>query len=581
MSKLNVDQKTIMLLFSDKKSDFLIPDYQRPYAWEESQCQTLWDDIFTFAFPDNNYEKFEKNEEYFLGSIVTFENENNKKEVIDGQQRLTTLMLLLRAFYAKFNNMQDDNSKSTRDRIAQCLWKTDEFGKADLNVLKIDSEVATDNDKDEFLDILKTGIVSKEQKSNYAKNYIFFQQKIDDFLREFPSYFAYLPARILGNCILLPIEAESQDTALRIFSTLNNRGLPLSDADIFKAQFYKHYSTKNQKDDFIEKWKELEEISGKIFRPLNGIPMDELFTRYMYFIRSKQGIKSSTTEALRKFYEKGKYAILKQDETLPNLKILVDFWNDIYNQNSDRFSPNILRKFFVLNYAPNGMWTYFLSVYFLHNKNSSDQLDDNKLDEFLNKIIAFVWGFSFINPGVNALRTPVYAEMINVVTNKDVNFDEHKFEENTLRIAINNFEFKNGRPITRSMLTWWAFNNDKQSTPTLNTNFDIEHIFARKRQENDKTLTNTKNLEALGNKVLLEDKINIRAADYRFIDKIKYYEGFTNDKGQLKTGTIIAELLNLSSNNTDFTEQDITSRTEEITNQFINYLEQNQLIRKN
>lgn len=581
MSKLNVDQKTIMLLFSDKKSDFLIPDYQRPYAWEESQCQTLWDDIFTFAFPDNNYEKFEKNEEYFLGSIVTFENENNKKEVIDGQQRLTTLMLLLRAFYAKFGNMQDDNSKSTRDRIAQCLWKTDEFGKADLNVLKIDSEVATDNDKDEFLDILKTGVVSKDQKSNYAKNYIFFQQKIDDFLREFPSYFAYLPARILGNCILLPIEAESQDTALRIFSTLNNRGLPLSDADIFKAQFYKHYSTKNQKDDFIEKWKELEEISGKIFRPLNGIPMDELFTRYMYFIRSKQGIKSSTTEALRKFYEKGKYAILKQDETLPNLKILVDFWNDLYTQNSERFPANVLRKLFILNYAPNGMWTYFLSVYFLHNKNASDQLEENKLDDFLNKIIAFVWGFSFINPGVNALRTPVYAEMINVVTNKDVNFDEHKFEENTLRSAINNFEFKNGRPITRSMLTWWAFNNDNQFIPTLNTNFDIEHIFARKRQENDKTLTNTKNIEALGNKVLLEDKINIRAADYRFSDKVKYYEGFTNDKGQHKAGTIISELVYLATNNTDFTEQDITKRTEEITNQFINYLKQNHLIKQN
>ena len=346
MSKLNVDQKTIMLLFSDKKSDFLIPDYQRPYAWDESQCQTLWDDIFTFAFPDNNYQKFEKNEEYFLGSIVTFENENNKKEVIDGQQRLTTLMLLLRAFYAKFNNMQDDNSKSTRDRIAQCLWKTDEFGKADLNVLKIDSEVATDNDKDEFLDILKTGIVSKEQKSNYAKNYTFFQQKIDIFLSEYPSYFAYLPARILGNCILLPIEAESQDTALRIFTTLNNRGLPLSDADIFKAQFYKLCNTKSEKEDFIEKWKELEEKSGKIFKPLNGIPMDELFTRYMYFIRSKQGIKSSTTEALRKFYEKDKYSILKQDETLPNLKILVDFWNDVYTQNAERFSSKILRKLF-------------------------------------------------------------------------------------------------------------------------------------------------------------------------------------------------------------------------------------------
>jgi len=581
MSKLNVDQKTIMLLFSDKKSDFLIPDYQRPYAWEEGQCQTLWDDIFSFAFPDNNYEKFDKDEEYFLGSIVTFENENSKKEVIDGQQRLTTLMLLLRAFYAKFGNMQDENSKSTRERIAQCLWKTNEFGQADLNVLKIDSEVATDNDKEEFLEILRTGVVTKEQKSNYAKNFTFFQQKIDEFLSEFPSYFAYLPARILGNCILLPIEAESQDTALRIFSTLNDRGLPLSDADIFKAQFYKHYGAKNQKDIFIDKWKELEEISSRIFKPLNGTPMDELFTRYMYFVRAKLGIKSSTTEALRKFYEKDKYAILKKDETLPNLKILVDFWNDVYSQNTERFSQNILRQFFILNYAPNGMWTYFLSVYFLHNRNEKGLLEENKLEIFLNKIISFVWAYAFTNPGVNALRTPVYAEMINVVTNKDVNFEEHKFEENSLRTAINNFEFKNGRPITRSMLTWWAFNNNNQSIPSLNTNFDIEHIFARKRQENDKTLTNIKNLEALGNKTLLEDKINIRASDYRFIDKVKYYQGFTNDKGQFKEGTIISELKEISTKNSDFTEQDITNRTDEITNQFINYLTDNKLLKQN
>ena len=580
MSKLNVDQKTILSLFSDKKSDFLIPDYQRPYAWEEIQCQTLWDDIFSFAFPENNSDEFDKNEEYFLGSIVTFGNENNKKEVIDGQQRLTTLMLLLRAFYAKFGNMQDENSKRTSEKIAQCLWKTNEFGKADLNILKIDSEVATDNDKDEFLEILKTGIVTKEQKSKYARNYIFFQQKIDTFLSEYPSYFPYLPARILGNCILLPIEAESQDTALRIFSTLNNRGLPLSDADIFKAQFYKHYSNKKQKDDFIEKWKELEEITGKIFRPLNGIPMDELFTRYMYFIRSKQGIKSSTTEALRKFYEKGDYAILRQDETLPNLKILVDFWNDIYTQNADRFTTNILRKLYILHHAPNGMWTYFLSVYFLHNRDKNNQLEEKLLDEFLTKIIAFVWGFSFINPGVNALRTPVYAEMINVVTNQEVNFDEHKFNENTLRNAINNFEFKNGRPITRSMLTWWAFINDNQVIPALNTNFDIEHIFARKRQENDKVLTNTRNLESLGNKSLLEDKINIRASDYRFSDKIKYYKGFTNDKGQHKEGSIIGELINLANTKTDFVEQDILKRTEEISNQFLIFLKSNNLLKQ-
>lgn len=104
MSKLNIDQSSIKKLFEDKKSDFLIPDYQRPYAWTDVECQTLWDDIFEFAFPNENYDNFNSEEEYYLGPIVTFKNDDNKKEIIDGQQRLTTLMLLLRAFYSKFGN---------------------------------------------------------------------------------------------------------------------------------------------------------------------------------------------------------------------------------------------------------------------------------------------------------------------------------------------------------------------------------------------------------------------------------------------------------------------------------------------
>ena len=63
-------------------------------------------------------------------------------------------MLLLRAFYSKFGHMQDKASVSTRQNIEKCLWKTDEFGEPYMSQLKIDSEVATDNDKDEFLDLI-------------------------------------------------------------------------------------------------------------------------------------------------------------------------------------------------------------------------------------------------------------------------------------------------------------------------------------------------------------------------------------------------------------------------------------------
>lgn len=579
MSKLNVDQKTVKELFENKKSDFLIPDYQRPYAWQESECQTLWDDIFSFAFPGNDYSKFDSdNDEYFLGPIVTFKNEKGKMEIIDGQQRLTTLMLLLRAFYAKFGNMQDENSRTTRENIEKCIWKTDEFGNPNMNALKIDSEVATDNDKEEFLNILKHGTEIKEQKSNYAVNYKFFQTKIDDFLSTFPGYFSYLPTRILNNCILLPIEADNQDTALRIFSTLNDRGKPLSDADIFKAQFYKFYSAKGEKQDFIIKWKKLEELSEKIFHPISGTPMDELFTRYMYYERAKMGIKASTTEALRKFYERDSYSLLKKDGVFENLITLAHFWNDVSNESVERFSDKVLRRLFVLNYAPNGMWTYFVSVYFMQKKDDQDMLNDNQFYEFLNKITAFIWTYAVVRPGVNTLRTPVYAEMVNIVNNIQVKFEDYKFNVEDVSSIFDNFEFYNGRPITKSMLAWWAFTDDKQDLLSIESVLEIEHIYARNRQDKEHSLTNAKSLEMLGNKALLEKRINIRASDYRFVDKIKYYKGYVNSRNQKKDGTKINELVEIADTKNDYTESDILARNESIMNGFLEYLKQNGLM---
>jgi len=576
MSKLNVDQKTIFELFSDKKADFLIPDYQRPYAWGEDQCQTLWDDIFQFSFPDNNYEAFDENEEYFLGSIVTFKNEKGKSEVIDGQQRLTTLMLILRAFYDKFANMQDKNSKLTRDRIEKCIWKTDTFGTADKNILKIDSEVATDNDKGEFLELLRTGLVKQGSKSQYVLNYQFIQKRIDDFLQNFPSFFPYLPARLLSNCILLPIEAESQDTALRIFSTLNDRGLPLSDADIFKAQFYKYYASLDKKDDFIGEWKELEEITGSIFNPITGTPMDELFTRYMYFLRAKEGNKSTTTEALRKFYERKKYQYLKQAHTIPELKALALFWKTVSEQDKSRFSDSVLKKLFVLNYAPNGMWQHITSVYFLQNKDEDGLLEDKKFGTFLDRITAFIFTYAITNPGLNSLRTPVYDEMINIINGNDATFSKYKFNQSQARSFFENYVFTNQRGITRSMITWYAYTFPHQQLLDLNEIYHLEHIYPKKRQEMENGLKSDDSLDSLGNKILLEASINIRASDYRFEDKKKIYSG-DQRRGKYKDSSKIAEIEELI-NYTEFEESQLIDRNTLILDKFFDFLQNEDLL---
>lgn len=581
MSKLNVDQKSIYALLSDRKADYIIPDYQRPYAWDEDSCQTLWDDIFSFTIPDNDATKFDSNDEYFLGSIVTFENDKKQQEVIDGQQRLTTFMLLLRAFYDRFTKMQDQGSKDFSERIASCIWKTDEMGKPDKDHLKIDSVVATDKDKEEFLSILRTGIVTDNQTSRYANNFRFFLKKVDEFINSFPTFAKNLPARILNNCILMPIEAESQDTALRIFSTLNDRGLPLSDSDIFKAQFYQYYKQKSEDDrnEFIKDWKKLEETCEKIFHPITGTPMDDLFTRYMYFIRAKRdNNKSSTTESLRRFYERDKYSVLKQDDTFENLKDLAQFWEDITDQNRGRFSEEVLKKLFILNYAPNSMWNYFISVYYLANRTEDGKLDDEDFKMFLDRTIAFIWGYAIIHPGVNALRTPIFAEMLNIVNLNEVTFSDFKFDKEQTRSAILIYDFKNGRPITKSMLALRMMLNKEQSYPKLSQQFDIEHIYPRKRQENEKGLSNNRQIDLLGNKSLLEKRINIRASDYRFEDKIKYYQGFDNSRGQRIGGTENLELKNISNVYKKFGEKEIVERTNLFIDNFMNLLDKNGLI---
>lgn len=374
MSKLNIDQQTIKELFSNKKSDFLIPDYQRPYAWEEPECQTLWDDIFVFAFPENDYTKFDSdNDEYFLGPIVTFKNDEGKLEIIDGQQRLTTLMLLLRAFYSKFGNMKDQYAVKTSEDISTCIWRK----------------------------------------------------------------------------------------------------------------------------------------------------------------------------------------VSVQDE---------------------KFSERVLKKLFVLNYAPNGMWTYLVSVYFMQYKDDDGLLNEEKFYGFLDKITAFIFGYAFIRPGVNALRSPVYPEMINIISDLPVTFSGYKFEEDNVKNIMNGYVFTNGRPITKSILAWWAYTDQNQELISLDTNLEIEHIYSKKRQENENSLKEKSSLESLGNKALLEKNINIRASDYRFTDKIKYYHGYTSANGKLKSGTKVQELLKLSNEKSDYTEQDIVERKKSIIEGFIEYLKDNELI---
>ena len=112
-------------------------------------------------------------------------------------------MLLLRALYDRFAKMRDRNSVGLHDDIAACIWKSDDYGNLDMTEegLKIKSEVASDNDKGEFLQILRDGKANPAWKSSYAKNFRYFQGKIAELAENYDGYSAPFASRIMRHVI--------------------------------------------------------------------------------------------------------------------------------------------------------------------------------------------------------------------------------------------------------------------------------------------------------------------------------------------------------------------------------------------
>lgn len=579
--QLNAEQKTIGELLGKRGVKFLIPDYQRPYSWGREQCETLWDDLTAFAFPfDHEFDS--NNDKYFLGTILTFQNDSYQSKVIDGQQRLITFLLMLRAFYAAAENIQFDNKERVLSSIGQCVWHTDEFSNVNKNSIKLKSEVASEDDVDRFQKILETGAAPRGNKSNYAENYRLFEKWIADFKAKHPSGFSYLPMRILNNCILLPIEVDSQNTALRIFTTLNDRGMPLTDADIFRAQLYKLFARdgRQSKDDFTRRWKALRDLCDKNFHPRRGTPLDDLFRRYMYYAKTRRAVErneriSDTFSDMRDFYAEDNYEVLRRTETFEDLEALAQFWEDVANR-SERFTPSVMKKLYVLSYSPYNVWGNVISLYFMIHR----ELDDKKFCAFADKVMAMILVNGIFDLGKQNIRRPFVLEFKDIFRGEPLTFDEQfKAQEKILRRRLADMNFTNNKPITRAMLAWWTFSDPKQELPPPNVELHQEHIYAKNRHDFE-PLDNPELLESLGNKALLEKGINIGAADYRFADKKKYYLGWQPPgKGKkYQAGTFNLELRFLAQNLEDFTAEDIRDRNEEISEAFVEYLRDNDLL---
>ena len=244
----------------DNNYRFEIPDYQRPYSWTTEETGELLDDLLYAVGQSNDLSDASP---YFLGSVVIIKNDASPKaEIVDGQQRITTLTIMLCALreFAGENSSEIDGFIQTPDKPLSGIK-----GHFRLTVREQDKSFFEDNIQKvgklhEFLrnppEPLEDMTDSKKRMFENANHLWKEISKLDRAKRDALTGF------IIQRCYLVIVSTTDQDSAYRIFSVLNDRGLDLSPTDILKAQIIGGLDA-NVRRDYTKAWEDIEDELGR------------------------------------------------------------------------------------------------------------------------------------------------------------------------------------------------------------------------------------------------------------------------------------------------------------------------------
>jgi len=505
---LTAEQKNILDILKIEKQ-YIIPGYQRPYSWEYEQCFQLYNDLI---------EAFKSEEDYFIGNIIIAKSEKEKYEldVIDGQQRLTTIFLMIKvlSIFTKDELFQDDFEKilggiNRKTRKYEYRIKTEVFESDDKNGF----EEVLKYDKKDFENILSTctdkkgKFTEKNCVSRFKKNIMLFydwftyiekqqRYKLDDFI-----------AFLLEKVYLLPIELqgrtkeEASEKALVIFETINNRGMNLEDADIFKAKLYKRAKKINEEKIFIDLWTTFKNSCENL-----KIEIDDVFRYYSHIVRGKKGITESEIN-LRDFFTTKDYSpfnLKKYKEVMDDLNKIIEILEFI---NQEKHKSSELAKWLQLIDIYTNQYPKLALVVYLYNKKESEKINYSILESIVR--------YAYYNGSTTRIKNEIYNIIKKISQNMSIDNYYHNVTTDYLDYLGN---LKYGYALL-------AFYSDKQKSIKK---YYIDKIINLKDKKNlnwtEKELETFVN--SLGNFIVLDiPKKNI------LIDKkITYYQNSNNNK---------------------------------------------------
>ncbi|GAA9546223.1 DUF262 domain-containing protein [Helicobacter pylori] len=569
------------ILATEFKAYYQIPIYQRPYQWTEKNCEKLLDDLFS------SYECY-KESDYFCGSLVLIaigkDSETNAEtyDVVDGQQRLSTFILLAKVLATLYNN-EVLNNKTSRDFLEKSLGDTDgekrkrlTFNAIGLNA-KDDFQGVLD-----FFDNLDASKVKNSKindpskgKNNYLKNAIclinYLREKEIENINDFIKWLYFKVVFIRTTC-------SNISMALRIFSVLNARGLPLHAIDVFKAELLKKLAKEKDQEEFVSRWNALRQkcseneskFPKRKENKRENNAAEILFSWYLTYLHPVTSGKNMEERLADQFERLNK-------TPLEYLKGIEDFYNAYCEvlEMQDRHAH-------LLSYLASDFWRIILCTSILHRYSQSEI---ETLKELLVKFYYQNWVAEQKEPKkqtscniIKALKEKKSVEDIASIVKEYLNGnkitqnfreklkDDHLYEKHK-KSSKNSWL----RPIL--ILVEYFMSDDPRPKRIEKNDFHVEHILPQKPTLSSQWAKDFSEEErerythSLANLTLLGGTKNTKASNLDFKDKKKIYMGEENKLNKKKIPKVMTcykMTIDIAHHYTEWTPKSLEKREKDL-----------------
>ncbi|WP_305863858.1 DUF262 domain-containing protein [Helicobacter pylori] len=529
------------ILATNFGSYYQIPTYQRPYQWTEENCEKLLDDLF------ENYE-YHKKDDYFCGSLVLImiekDSETNAEtyDIVDGQQRLSTFILLAKVLATLYHNHKDLDT-TYRGYLEGSLGDTDGKKRERLDFDPIGSNAKKDfQDALKFFDDLdaskgedRKSNGSSKSKNNYLKNAIFLKDYLEKKeIKDINAFIRWLYLKV----IFIKTTCSNISMALRIFSVLNARGLPLHAIDVFKVELLKKLTKEKEQKEFVSQWKALyqkcSENKSKFpkrkenKREKNAAEI--LFSWYLTYLNPVTSGKNMEERLADQFEKLDK----SPSEYLKGVE-------DFYNAYCEVLEMQDWHAH-LLSYLASDFWRIILCTSILHHY--SDQ-DIEALKELLVKFYYQNWVAEQKKPKkqtncniIKALKEKKSVEDIASIVKEYLDGDNNKITQNFREKLKDDHLYENHKNASKNswlrpilILVEYFMSDDPRPKRIEKNDFHVEHILPQNPDPSSQWVKDFSEEErglythSLANLTLLGGTKNAQASNLDFKDKKKIYMG--------------------------------------------------------